>query len=176
MGMCRREKTFEDVREKVGNVSSLFEKMGGVIDEEWIMPGCHSQRTEILLGRSYRSTEGQGIFSYLPRCNFNDRSKILIQVRRKREDMRVLMNREKWSQLICKVKAMNYHRGYNRQRPHIGHWFHPCMSKFFLFKFPNFFFFCIIYCKISLELLNKNYFASKLKKKSEISQLILDFT
>lgn len=27
-------KTFEDVREKVGNVSSLFEKMGGVIDEE----------------------------------------------------------------------------------------------------------------------------------------------
>ena len=97
--------------------------------------------TEILLGRSYRSTEGQGIFSYFPRCNFNDRSKILIQVRRKREDMRILMNREKWSQLICKVKAMNYHREYNRQSPCIGHWFYPCMSKFFLFKFPNFFFF-----------------------------------
>ena len=95
MGMCRREKTFEDVGEKVGNGSSLFEKVGGVIDEEWIMPGCHSQQSEIFLGRSYRSTEGQGIFSYLPRCNFNDRSKILIQVRRKREGMRILMNREK---------------------------------------------------------------------------------
>ena len=95
MGMCRREKTFEDVGEKVGNGSSLFEKVGGVIDEERIMPGCHSQQSEIFLGRSYRSTEGQGIFSYLPRCNFNDRSKILIQVRRKREGMRILMNREK---------------------------------------------------------------------------------
>ena len=39
-------------------------------------------RAGILLGRGYRSTEGQGICRYLPRSNFNPRTEIFIWVRK----------------------------------------------------------------------------------------------
>lgn len=60
------------------------------------MPECHSEQAGILRGRSYRSAEGPGICRDLPRSNFNNRSKILIWVRKEARILGGLMNRQKW--------------------------------------------------------------------------------
>lgn len=60
------------------------------------------------------------------------------------------------------------------QRSYVGHWLHPCLSNFFPFfistSLPPF---CIMYCKIPLEIFHKNPHIYKLKSKQVSLYLIL---